>query len=123
MPLLPWSVTAREGIVNAWDDPAFVKAVRAANRPNLAMAGLTTDVRLVFPTIAAVEDGFSVQAGMGTDHDSPSSDPVIRDPDLPSLLANRSSASGRTLWAGEGAGDAEHACTAANVLHILDIAV
>jgi nicotinamidase-related amidase len=52
----------RPGIVNAWDDPNFRAAVEATGRRNLIMAGLTTDVCLVFPTIAAVEEGYSVQA-------------------------------------------------------------
>jgi nicotinamidase-related amidase len=54
----------RAGIVNAWDDPAFVAAVKATGRPNLIMGGVTTDVCLVYPTISAVNEGFAVQAVM-----------------------------------------------------------
>lgn len=54
----------RAGIVNAWQDENFVAAVRRVNRPNLIMAGVTTDVCLVFPAISAVREGFSVQAVM-----------------------------------------------------------
>jgi hypothetical protein len=39
----------REGIVNAWTDANFKAAVKATGRKNLIMAGVTTDVRLVFP--------------------------------------------------------------------------
>jgi len=54
----------REGIVNAWADSNFKVAVEATGRKNLIMAGVTTDVCLVFPAISAFEDGFNVQAVM-----------------------------------------------------------
>lgn len=54
----------RAGIVNAWTDDNFRNAVKATGRPNLAMAGVTTDVCLVFPAIDAVREGFGVQAIM-----------------------------------------------------------
>lgn len=52
----------RTGIVNAWTDPSFRAAVHATGRKNLIMGGITTDICLVFPSISAVEEGFSVQA-------------------------------------------------------------
>ena len=54
----------RAGIVNAWNDPNFVAAVKQTGRKNLIMAGVTTDVCLVFPAISAVREGFHVQAVM-----------------------------------------------------------
>jgi len=54
----------REGIVNAWADPAFKAAVEATGRRNLIMAGVTTDVCLVFPAIDAANEGYGVQAVM-----------------------------------------------------------
>lgn len=39
----------RAGIVNAWTDAQFVAAVEATGRKDLIMAGITTDVCLVFP--------------------------------------------------------------------------
>ena len=54
----------RAGIVNAWDDKNFVQAVKNTNRTNLIMAGITTDVCLVFPAISAVHEGYNVQAVM-----------------------------------------------------------
>lgn len=54
----------REGVVNAWTDPAFKAAVLATGRRNLVMAGVTTDVCLVFPAIDAAQEGFRVQAVM-----------------------------------------------------------
>lgn len=54
----------RAGIVNAWDDPNFVNAVKDTGRTNLIMAGITTDVCLIYPAISAVQEGYSVQAVM-----------------------------------------------------------
>ena len=63
--ILPDSFAARvkrAGIVNAWNDPNFVAAVKKTGRKNLIMAGVTTDVCLVYPAISAVREGFNVQA-------------------------------------------------------------
>lgn len=65
--LLPEAFQARikrAGIVNAWNDPAFKAAVEQTQRKYLIMAGVTTDVCLVFPSINAVEEGYVVQAVM-----------------------------------------------------------
>ncbi|KQT52319.1 MULTISPECIES: isochorismatase family protein [unclassified Aureimonas] len=65
--ILPEAFAARvkrAGIVNAWNDPAFKAAVEATGRKNLIMAGVTTDVCLVFTAIDAVGEGFEVQAVM-----------------------------------------------------------
>ena len=63
--ILPGAFAARiqrAGIVNAWNDPNFKKAVEATGRRNLIMAGVTTDVCLVFPAISACREGYQVQA-------------------------------------------------------------
>lgn len=52
----------RVGIVNAWADPNFSGAVEATGRKNLIMGGVTTDICLIFPSISAVQLGYSVQA-------------------------------------------------------------
>lgn len=52
----------RTGVINAWEDPAFAGAVRATGRRNLLMGGLTTDVCLVPPALAAKAEGFNVVA-------------------------------------------------------------
>lgn len=60
----------RAGIVNAWTDPNFVKAIEKTGRRQLVMAAVTTDICLVFPAISAVEAGYEVLAVMdasGTD--------------------------------------------------------
>lgn len=51
----------RQGVVNAWDDPAFADACRATGRKNLVMAGVTTDVCMVGPAISTAEEGFNVK--------------------------------------------------------------
>lgn len=52
----------RAGLVDAWADAGFRAAVEATGRRDLAMAGVTTDVCLVFPAIQAVDAGYRVQA-------------------------------------------------------------
>jgi nicotinamidase-related amidase len=65
--ILPEAFAARvqrAGVVNAWEDPRFKAAAVATGRRNLVMAGVTTDVCLVFPAISAIESGYAVQAVM-----------------------------------------------------------
>jgi len=52
----------RPGVVNAWAYPAFKAAVVATGKKNLIMAGVTTDVCLIFPAIDAAKEGYGVQA-------------------------------------------------------------
>ena len=51
----------RAGQVDCMMDDHFVKAVQATGRKNLIMAGITTDVCIVYPAITAVEAGYQVQ--------------------------------------------------------------
>lgn len=51
-------------IINAWNDPKFVAAVKATGRKKLVMAGVTADVCLTFPALGAVRDGYDVYAVM-----------------------------------------------------------
>ncbi|MBJ3816486.1 isochorismatase family protein [Shimwellia pseudoproteus] len=50
----------REGIVDAYMDPAFAKAVKDTGRNRLIIAGVTTEVCVTFPTIRALREGFEV---------------------------------------------------------------
>lgn len=50
--------------MNAWSDKNFVDAVKATGRKQLIMAGITTDVCLIYPSISAVQEGYAVQAVM-----------------------------------------------------------
>lgn len=52
----------RTGVINAWDDPKFVQAVRATGKKNILMGGLTTDVCLVPPALSAKTEGLNVVA-------------------------------------------------------------
>lgn len=54
----------RPGVVNAWAYAPFKEAVEATGKKNLIMAGVTTDVCLVFPAIDAAHDGYGVQTVM-----------------------------------------------------------
>jgi nicotinamidase-related amidase len=53
---------ARKGEINAWDNPDFVAAVKAAGRRTLIIAGTITSVCMAFPAIAAVHEGYKVFA-------------------------------------------------------------
>jgi nicotinamidase-related amidase len=62
--ILPEAFAARVkrvGVVDAMDDENFASAVNATGRKNLLMAGITTDVCIVYPAITAVQQGYSVQ--------------------------------------------------------------
>lgn len=51
----------RTGIVDAFDDPNFAEAVRATGRKKLIMAGLLTEVCVVYPALNAADEGYEVQ--------------------------------------------------------------
>ncbi|TAL95082.1 MAG: isochorismatase family protein [Paraburkholderia sp.] len=53
---------ARQGQINAWDNPDFVAAVEATGRKTLIIAGTITSVCLAFPSISAVHAGYKVFA-------------------------------------------------------------
>jgi nicotinamidase-related amidase len=50
----------RQGEVNAWDNPDFVKLVRATGRKTLLIAGIWTSVCVAFPAISAKIEGYQV---------------------------------------------------------------
>lgn len=52
----------RKGEVNAWDNPDFVRTVRATGRKTLVMAGVWTSVCVMFPALDAQAAGFNVYA-------------------------------------------------------------
>ncbi|WP_380871596.1 nicotinamidase [Sphingomonas sp. DBB INV C78] len=59
----------RNGEVNAWDNPAFVDAVRATDKSTLIMAGVWTSVCVMFPALDAKAGGFDVYAVMDASGD------------------------------------------------------
>jgi nicotinamidase-related amidase len=46
--------------MNAWEDEAFVSAVRATRRRKLVMGGIVTSVCLAYPAVHALSEGFEV---------------------------------------------------------------
>ena len=59
----------RNGEVNAWDNEAFVKAVRDTGKKTLIMAGVWTCVCVMFPALDAKAAGFKVYAVMDASGD------------------------------------------------------
>lgn len=55
---------SRPGVVNCWAYAPFKEAVVATGCKTLIMAGVTTDVCLIFPAIDAAREGYYVQAVM-----------------------------------------------------------
>ena len=54
--------TIERTTVNAWDDKRIVDAVKATGRKKLVVTGISTDVCLAFPAIAALADDFQSYA-------------------------------------------------------------
>ena len=46
--------------INAWEDPAFLAAVRATGRRELILTALWTEMCLAFPALDALREGFEV---------------------------------------------------------------
>ncbi|MET8562641.1 hydrolase [Streptomyces flaveolus] len=46
--------------MNAWEDTAFVEAVKATGRQKLVIAGLWTEVCVVLPALSAIAQGYEV---------------------------------------------------------------
>jgi nicotinamidase-related amidase len=68
-PLIPELAEVLPGVqrierttVNAWDEKRVVDAVKATGRKNLVITGISTDVCLAFPAMAALADGFQSYA-------------------------------------------------------------
>jgi nicotinamidase-related amidase len=50
----------RGGQLNCWDDPALQEHVKGLGRPNVILAGLTTDICLFWASVGALELGYKV---------------------------------------------------------------
>jgi nicotinamidase-related amidase len=68
-PLIPELADVLHGVqkiertsVNAWDEKRVVDAVKATGRKSVIVTGISTDVCLAFPAIAAMADGFQSYA-------------------------------------------------------------
>jgi len=65
--LLPDAYAARakrQGIVDAMDDPQFASAVASTARKKLIVAGVTTEVCVMYPVATALAQGFEVHVVM-----------------------------------------------------------
>ncbi|MFV1976532.1 MAG: isochorismatase family protein [Candidatus Scalindua sp.] len=60
--ILDGKVIERKGEINAWDAPEFREAIEKTGRKKIIMAGIVTDVCLMFPAISAVAEGYDVYA-------------------------------------------------------------
>ena len=60
--ILGSEVVERKGEINAWDSPEFREVLDKTGRKKLIMAGIVTDVCLLFPAISAVAEGYDVYA-------------------------------------------------------------
>ena len=60
--VLPGVTTVDRSAVNAWEEPAFRDAVIATGRSKFIMAGLWTEVCLVFPALDLLNEGYQVYA-------------------------------------------------------------
>jgi nicotinamidase-related amidase len=52
----------RTGQINAWDNPAWVDAIKKTKRKTLLIAGTLTSVCMAFPALSAIEAGYKVFA-------------------------------------------------------------
>ncbi|KAJ4293167.1 hypothetical protein N0V90_008449 [Kalmusia sp. IMI 367209] len=66
----------RQGEVDAWDNADFRAAVRATNKTQIIVAGITTDVCTAFLALSLRAEGYSVFANIEA---SGTSTPLIRD--------------------------------------------
>ena len=60
--IMDTKVIEREGQINAWDSEAYRSAIKATGRSKIIMAGIVTDVCLLFPALSAVAEGYDVYA-------------------------------------------------------------
>ena len=60
---------ARKGEISAWENPDFVKAVKATGRKTLIIAGVWTSVCVAFPALQARAEGYNVYAVMDASGD------------------------------------------------------
>lgn len=52
----------RTGQINAWDNPAWVKAIEKTKRKTLLIAGTLTSVCMAYPVLSALTEGYKVFA-------------------------------------------------------------
>jgi len=60
--LFPSQTPIERSSMNAWDDPAFVAAVRNTGRRNFVLAALWSEACLAFPALQMLEEGYGIYA-------------------------------------------------------------
>jgi nicotinamidase-related amidase len=60
--LFPDRSVIQRSSINAWDDRAFVEAVKNTSRRNFLLAGLWSETNLVFPALQMLEEGYGIYA-------------------------------------------------------------
>lgn len=76
----------REGIINAYRDPAFRRALEATGRKNVVIAAISASTCLQFPALDMVRDGYTVH---GVIDASGSVSEMEREATIATLAANR----------------------------------
>jgi nicotinamidase-related amidase len=76
----------REGIINAYRDPAFRRAVEATGRKHVVIAAISASTCLQFPALDMVQDGYTVH---GVIDASGSVSEIEREATIATLAANR----------------------------------
>lgn len=56
------TIIPRAGEINAWESPEFKEAIEKTGRKKIIMAGIVTDVCLLFPALSAIGDGYDPYA-------------------------------------------------------------
>ena len=57
-------IVLRPGEINAWDNKAFVEAVKKTGRKKLIVAGVSTEVCVAFVALSAIKEGYDVYAAI-----------------------------------------------------------
>jgi nicotinamidase-related amidase len=79
-------IIRRQGIINAYRDPAFRRAVEATGRKNVVIAAISASTCLQFPALDMVRDGYTVH---GVIDASGSVSETEREVTIATLAANR----------------------------------
>ena len=58
--ILPDHIFVRHSTTNAWQTSAFTDAIKQIGRKKLIIAGIATDIGLLFPVLSTLADGYEV---------------------------------------------------------------
>ncbi len=66
--LFPGQIPIQRSSMNAWDEPAFVSAVKNTGRRNFLMAGLWSEACLAFAALQMLEEGYGIYIVQDASH-------------------------------------------------------